>query len=156
MESKSDSKKELIGILVEINRLVTEHLKVQKGIFDPPMRAKFSIPFIPRRTDFESLYESNKKIQTELNQIIDKMKKEKNELNLDPFIYGGIKDYAHLFHTSSEKLTQIAFELNLKVKKQNKLTDEEYNQLVKEHQVYENARLQKGKTIQKIAGLLVQ
>lgn len=70
LETKSDYKKELIGILVEINRLVTEHLKVQKSIFDPPIRAKFSIPLISKRTDFESLYECNKKIQTELYQII--------------------------------------------------------------------------------------
>ena len=115
LETKSNCKKELIGILVEINRLVTEHLKVQKTIISPPMTAKLPIPFIFRRTDFESLYETNKKIQTELDQIISRMKKDKSELNWDPFIYGGIRDYAHLFHTSGEKLTQIAFEFLLKV-----------------------------------------
>lgn len=84
------------------------------------------------------------------------MHKNKSELNINPFVYGGIKDYALLFHTSSEKLTRIVFELHLKSKKQNKLSDEEYNQLVNEYQKIENARLQKGNTIQKIAVLLAQ
>jgi hypothetical protein len=154
LETKSSYKEELIGILVEINRLVTEHLKVQKGIFNPPIKAR--IPFISRRNDFENLYETNKKIQNELYQIIRKMHNEKSELNVNPFIYGGIKEYALLFHSSSEKLTRIVYELNLKSKKQNKLTDEEYNQLVNEYQIIENSRLGKGSRIQKIATLLAQ
>jgi hypothetical protein len=84
------------------------------------------------------------------------MHKHKNKLNIDLFIFGGIKDYALLFHVSSEKLTQIAFELHLKSKKQNKFTYQEYNHLVYEYQKIENTRLQKGNTIQKIAGLLGQ
>ncbi|MBT2727411.1 hypothetical protein J7E63_10740 [Bacillus sp. ISL-75] len=53
------------------------------------------------------------------------MHKSKKELNMDPFIYGGIKDYALLFHASSEKLTRIIMELSLKVNKQNNLTEED-------------------------------
>ncbi|WML43419.1 hypothetical protein [Neobacillus sp. PS3-40] len=151
METKSNYKIELIGILVEINRLVTEHLNVQKSIFNPPLRTK-----IFRKIDFKSFYETNKKIQTELYQKIRRMHNDKKDLNRDPFIYGGIKDYALLFHTSSEKLTRIIFELHLKSKKENKLSDEEYNQLVNEFQVIENSRMKKGDTIQKIAGLLAQ
>jgi hypothetical protein len=154
LETKSSYKEELIGILVEINRLVTEHLKVQKGIFNPPLKAR--IPFISKRNDLESLYETNKKIQNELYQTIRRMHNSKNELNIDPFIYGGIKEYALLFHSSSEKLTRIVYEVYLKAKKQNKLTDEEYNQLVNEYQIIENSRLEKGSRIQKIAFLLAQ
>jgi hypothetical protein len=151
MESKSNHKTELIGILVEINRLVTEHLKAQKSIFNPPLRTK-----IFKKIDFRSLYETNKKIQTELYQTIRRMHNDKKDLNRDSFIYGGIKDYALLLHTSSEKLTRIVFELHLKSKKENKLSVEEYNQLVNEFQVIENSRMKKGDTIQKIAGLLAQ
>lgn len=154
METKSNYKQELISILIEINRLVTEHLKVQKSVLNPPIRARILTPF--KKNDFENLYETNKKIQTELYQTIRRMHKNKSELNINPFVYGGIKDYALLFHTSSEKLTRIVFELHLKSKKQNKLSDEEYNQLVNEFQKIKNARLQKGNTIQKIAVLLAQ
>lgn len=153
LETKSCYKEELIRILVEINRLVTEHLKVQKGVFNPP---KAKIPFISKRNDFDSLYETNQKIQNELYQTIRKMHNNKSELNIDPFIYGGIKEYALLFHSSSEKLTRIVYELNLKAKKQNKLSDEEYKQLVNEYQIIENSRLEKGSRIQKIATLLAQ
>jgi hypothetical protein len=154
LETKSCYKEELISILVEINRLVTEHLKVQKGVFNPSIKAK--IPFISKRNDFDSLYETNQKIQNELYQTIRKMHNNKSELNIDPFIYGGIKEYALLFHSSSEKLTRIVCELNLKAKKQNKLSDEEYYQLVSEYQMIENSRLEKGSRIQKIATLLAQ
>ncbi|WML54452.1 hypothetical protein RCG17_07515 [Neobacillus sp. PS3-12] len=154
METKSCYKEELISILVEINRLVTEHLKVQKGVFNPPIKAK--IPFISKRNDFGGLYETNQKIQNELYQTIRKMHNNKSELNIDPFIYGGIKEYTLLFHSSSEKLTRIIYELNLKAKKQNKLSAEEYNQLVSEYEIIENSRLEKGSRIQKIATLLAQ
>lgn len=154
LETKRSYKEELIAILVEINWLVTEHLKVQKGIFNPPIKAR--IPFLTKRNDYENLYETNKKIQEELYQTIRRMHEDKKELNINPFIYGGIKEYALLFHSSSEKLTRIVFELHLKTKKQNKLTDEEYNHLVNEYQIIENSRMEKGSRIQKIAFMLAQ
>jgi predicted RNA methylase len=151
LEIASNYKKELIGILIEINRLVTEHLKVQKSISKPPFGAK-----IFKRIDYENLYETSKKIQSEIYQITRKMHNNKNELNKNQFIYNGIKDYTLLFHNSSEKLTQIALELHLKATKQNKLTIEEYNLLVNEYQKFENIRMQKGNTIQTIAGMLAK
>lgn len=153
---KTNDKDEMISILIEINRLLTEHLKAQKSIFNPPIRTKISIPFMTKKVDFKGLYETNRKIQGELYQTIRRMQNHKKELNVDPFIYGGVKDYALLFNASSEKLTQISYELYLKSKKQSKLTDEEYNQLVNEYQKFENFRMQKGSTIQKIAGMLAQ
>jgi hypothetical protein len=156
LETKINYKQELIGVLIEINLLVTQHLNVQKSIFNPPVRARLSIPFIQKKINFENLYETNKSIQTEIYQTIKKMQNDKKELNIDPFIYGGIKDYALLFHTSSEKLSRIIFELHLKSKKQNKLSEEEYNQLVTEYQIIENSRMKKGDTIKKIVGMLAQ
>jgi hypothetical protein len=156
VEPEINYKQELIGVLIEINLLVTQHLNIQKSIFNPPVRAKLSIPFIQKKINFENLYEANKGIQTEIYQTIKSMQKDKKELNIDPFIYGGIKDYALLFHTSSEKLSRIIFELHLKSKKQNKLSEDEYNQLVNEYQVIENSRMKKGNTIQKIVGILAQ
>ena len=152
LEPNITYKEELIRILVEINRLVTEHLKIQKSIFNPPIRGKISRLF--KKADFEGLYETSKKIQTELYQTIRGMHKDKKSLSVDSFIYGGIKEYALLFHTASEKLTRIVYELKLKAKKENKLTDPEYNQLVNDYQKIENSRLQKGNTIQKIAVML--
>jgi hypothetical protein len=154
LETKRSYKEELIRILVDLNRLVTEHLKVQKSVFNPTIKAR--IPFLSKRNDYENLYETNKKIQEELYQIIRRMHEDKKELNINPFIYGGIKEYALLFHSSSEKLTRIVFELHLKTKKQNKLIDEEYNHLVYEFKIIENSRLEKGSRIQKIAVMLAQ
>lgn len=88
--------------MIEINRLVTEHLKVQTSVFNPPGRKRF----IFKKNDYESLYETNKKIQTELYQVISKMHRLKKELNIDPFIYRGIKDYALLFHASKGNTIQ--------------------------------------------------
>ncbi|MDP4086877.1 MAG: hypothetical protein Q8934_20125 [Bacillota bacterium] len=153
---KTNYKEEMIGILIEINRLLTEHLKIQKSIFNPTLRAKITIPFITKKIDFEGLYEANKKIQDELYRTIRRMHNDKKELNVDPFIYGGIKDYGLLFNASSEKLTQIAYELHQKSTKQSKITDEEYDQLINEYQMFENFRMQKGSIIQKIAGMLAQ
>lgn len=45
METKSNYKQELISILIEINCLVTEHLKVQKSVLNPPIRARILTPF---------------------------------------------------------------------------------------------------------------
>jgi hypothetical protein len=84
------------------------------------------------------------------------LQKDKKELNIDSFIYGGIKEYALLFHTSSDKLSQITLALHLEATKQKKLINEEYNKLVSEYQLLENSRLQKGTTIQKIAILLAE
>jgi hypothetical protein len=152
MEIKSSQKQELINILVEIRYLVSEHLKVQKSVFDPSLRSRIRIPFFSKKVDFEGLFETNKKIQTNIYAIIKRIQKDKN--NLDPFIYGGIKEYALLFHTSSDKLSQITLALHREATKQKKLVNEEYNKLVSEYQLLENSRLQKGTTIQKIATLL--
>lgn len=156
MENKSNFKQESINILVEIRHLVSEHLKVQKSVFDPSLRSRFRIPFLSKKVDFESLYETNKKIQAEIYNIIKRMKTDKKELNIEPFIYGGIKEYALLFHTSCDKLSQLALLLHLDSKNRKKLTNEEYNKLVSEYQLLENSRLQKGTTIQKIAYLLAE
>jgi hypothetical protein len=154
LETSITYKEELIIILIEINRLVTEHLKIQKSIFNPPINGR--IPRLFKKANFESLYETSNKIQAELYQLIRGMHNDKEYLKVDPFIYGGIKDYALLFHTASEKLTRIVYELNLKAKKENKLLDSEYNQLVKEYQKIENSRMHKGSTIKKIAYALAQ
>ena len=58
VETTSDYKRELINILIEINRLVTEHLKVKKSVLNPEVRKRF----ISKKNDYESLYETNKKI----------------------------------------------------------------------------------------------
>ncbi len=87
METKSNYKEVLIGILVEINRLVTEYIKVQKDIFNPPVRVR--IPF--KRNNYDGLYEKNKNIQTDLYETIRRMHNNKKELSINPFIYGGDK-----------------------------------------------------------------
>jgi hypothetical protein len=156
VDIKNNYKQEAISILVEIRDLVSEHLKVQRSVVYPSLRSRIRIPFFSKKMDFESLCKTNKIIQEKIYEIIKRMQKDKKEFNIDPFIYGGIKDYALLFHTSSDKLSQIALALHLDAKKQKKLTDEEYNQLVSEYQLLENSRLQKGTTIQKIAFLLAE
>ncbi|WP_423799612.1 hypothetical protein [Neobacillus sp. SAB-20_R2A] len=156
METKSNFKQESISILVEIRHLVSEHLKVQKSVFDSSVRPGIRIPFFSKKIDFKSLYETNKKIQNEVNKIIKRMQNDKKELNINPFIFGGIREYALLFHNSCDKLSQIALALHLDSKKQKKLTNEEYNKLVSEYRLMENSRLQKGTTIQKIAYMLAE
>jgi hypothetical protein len=153
---KNNYKQEAISILVEIRHLVSEYLKVQKSLSDSSVKSRIFIPFFSKKIDFESLYETNKIIQGNIFKIIKRIQKDKKDFNVDPFIYGGIKDYALLFHTSSDKLSQIAIALHLDAKKQKKLTDEEYNKLLSEYQLLENSRLQKGTTIQKIAILLAE
>ncbi len=154
MEIKSSQKQELINILVEIRHLVSEHLKVQRSVLDPSLRSRIQIPFITKKIDLESLYETNRQIQANIYTIVKRIQKDKN--NLDHLIYGGIKEYALLFHTSSDKLSQITNALHLNAIKQQKLTDEEYDKLINEYQLLENSRLQKGTTIQKIAILLAE
>jgi hypothetical protein len=154
LEVNSIRKQELINILVEIRHLVSEHLKVQRSVLDPSLRTRIRIPFITKKIDLEGLYETNRKIQANIYAIVKRIQKDKN--NLDPLIYGGIKEYALLFHTSSDKLSQIANALHLNAIKQQKLTDEEYDKLINEYQLLENSRLQKGTTIQKIAILLAE
>jgi hypothetical protein len=156
MAINKNYKQEAISILVEIRQLVSEHLEIQKSVLDPSLRSRIRIPFFSKKIDIESLYETNKNIQANIYKLLKKMQKDNKEFNIDPFIYGGIKDYALLFHTSSDKLSQIAIALHLDVNKQKKLTDEEYNKLVSEYQLLENSRLQKGTTIQKIAILLAE
>jgi DNA-binding transcriptional ArsR family regulator len=156
VEIKNSYKQEVISILVEIRHLVSEHIKVQNSIFDPSVRSRVRIPFFSKKIDFESLNENLKKIQADIYKLIKKLQKDKKELNIDPFIYGGIKEYALLFHTSSDKLSQITLALHLEATKQKKLVNEEYNKLVNEYQLLENSRLQKGTTIQKIAILLAE
>ena len=156
MAITKDYKQEAINILVEIRQLVSEHLEIQKSVFDPSVRSRIRFPFFSKKIDLENLYETNKKIQANIYKILKKMQKDNKEFHIDPFIFGGIKDYALLFHTSSDKLSQIAISLHLDAKKQKKLTNEEYNKLVSEYQLLENSRLQKGTTIQKIAILLAE
>jgi hypothetical protein len=153
---KNEYKQEAISILVEIRHLVSEHLKVQRSVLDPSLRSRIHIPFFSKKIDFESFYKTNMIIQANIYKLIKRMQKDKKEFNIDPYIYGGIKDYALLFHTSSDKLSQIALALHLDAKNQKKLVDEEYNQLVNEYQLLENSRLQKGTTIQKIAFILAE
>jgi hypothetical protein len=156
VDIKNNYKEEAIGLLVEIRHLVSQHLEVQRSLFDPSVRARIRIPFFSKKIDLEGLYETNKKIQSDIYRVVKKIQKDKQEFNIDPFIYGGIKEYALLFHTSIEKLSEIVLALDSEAKKQKKLTNEEYDKLVREYQLLENSRLQKGTTIRKIATMLAE
>lgn len=148
-------KDELHTNLVLINDLLTRHIRVHEAIFNPPLRAKIPLPGIFKKINFEELYEEESVLQELLNErylFWNEIAATGNDNDRE--LIQKMKDYTICFIASTSKLTEIAYELNLKAKAEAKLSYSEYNRLVSEYQDNEKQRLKRSSSMNEIVTLL--
>jgi hypothetical protein len=146
-------KKELYGIILMLNQLLTDNINIHEAIFNPPKRAAIPIPFIFKKINFEELYKSGNAIQEQIEQCFENLKSIKGT-ELDQTLSEGIREYLICFMASVSKLTEIAYELYLKSRSQNKLSLSEYKRLIDEYQENEQQRLERSEMMNKIVSIL--
>ncbi|WP_409276379.1 hypothetical protein V1499_23110 (plasmid) [Neobacillus sp. SCS-31] len=141
--------------LVVMNSVLTEHIQIHDSIFDPPLRAKIPIPGIFRKIPFDELYQRAARNQDKLEGCLLGLKGLTGvDMDDDRAAVQKIREYGICFLASSSKLTEIAYELDLKAQRKNKLSLKEYSRLVDEYRQNEQHRLSKGDSMNEIVSLL--
>ncbi|MED3576099.1 hypothetical protein [Cytobacillus praedii] len=95
-------------LLIQMNKLLTDHIEIHNAIFNPPLRAKIPLPFIMKKIDFKK--QSEKALQ--INNSVDEHLKVAFVMNkfskMNNSTYQTIYDHGQSFLLSSMKLSEIA------------------------------------------------